>query len=43
MTNNTAIKQQPLTLDISKEALADINETLEKMTRASSLGAGQLA
>ena len=32
MTNNTAIKQQPLTLDISKEALADINETLEKMT-----------
>ena len=32
MTNNTAIKHQPLTLDISKEALADINETLEKMT-----------
>ena len=31
MTNNTATKQ-PLTLDISKEALVDINETLEKMT-----------
>lgn len=32
MTNNTAEKQQPLTLDISKEDLADINEMLEQMT-----------
>ncbi|APD87412.1 phosphoadenosine phosphosulfate reductase [Alteromonas sp. Mex14] len=32
MTNNTAEKQQPLTLDISKEGLADINEMLEQMT-----------
>ena len=32
MTNSTAEKQQPLTLDISKEALADINDMLEKMT-----------
>lgn len=32
MTNNTAEKQQPLTLDISKEGLADINEILEQMT-----------
>ncbi len=39
MTNNTAIKQQPLTLDISKEALADINETLEKMTAQERVGA----
>lgn len=32
MTNNTAEKQQPITLDISKEDLADINEMLEQMT-----------
>ena len=32
MTHNTATSQQPLSLDISKEALADINETLETMT-----------
>ena len=32
MTNNTAEKQQPLTLDISKEDLAEINEMLEQMT-----------
>ncbi|WP_338518740.1 phosphoadenylyl-sulfate reductase [Alteromonas gracilis] len=32
MTHNTATTQQPLSLDISKEALADINETLETMT-----------
>ena len=32
MTNSTAEKQQPLTLDISKEALADINDMLEKTT-----------
>ncbi|PRO69736.1 phosphoadenylyl-sulfate reductase [Alteromonas gracilis] len=32
MTNNTAETQQPLTLDISKEDLAEINEMLEQMT-----------
>lgn len=32
MTHNTATSQQPLSFDISKEALADINETLETMT-----------
>lgn len=30
--NSTATQQQTLSLDISKQALADINETLEKMT-----------
>ncbi|BFT31423.1 phosphoadenylyl-sulfate reductase [Alteromonas sp. D210916BOD_24] len=32
MTHSSATSQQPLSLDISKEALADINETLENMT-----------
>lgn len=32
MTHSSARSQQPLSLDISKEALAGINETLENMT-----------
>ena len=32
MSNNTAVKEQVLSLDISKEELADINGSLEAMT-----------
>ena len=32
MINNTAAKQQVLSHDISKDELADINASLEKMT-----------